>query len=79
MSAFLMDADAATQYFLLGHSDITADMDVMGAAIARSQGHDPVVFYSGLTMNNVPQRLRKIHIAFDTQRFDAAQFGGGLY
>src|SRR5699024_6369815 len=47
-----VDGDAANQNFLLGNSDISFDLDVANAAIARSQGHDTVVFYPGLNMNN---------------------------
>lgn len=47
-----IDPDASVQNFLLGKSDVSFDMDVMGTALARSQGHDPVVFYPSLKMNN---------------------------
>lgn len=47
-----IDADAANQNFILGHTEISFDLDVANAAIMRSQGHDTVVFGPGLNMNN---------------------------
>ncbi|MGH3321514.1 MAG: ABC transporter substrate-binding protein [Nocardioidaceae bacterium] len=43
-----VEAEASTQTFLVGKSDIAVDQNAVSAAIARNQGHDVVSFYPAL-------------------------------